>query len=142
MAQTPGSQSSLHRANRERVIRAVRRAGSLTQAEIARTTGLSAATVSNIVRELRERGTVQVTPTSAGGRRARSVSLSGDAGIVVGIGIGRTRLRVALGNQAHQVLDEESEPLPPSAGMSPRSFARHFTAATGTTPLRWLLAHR
>ncbi|MGW1147687.1 GlxA family transcriptional regulator [Streptomyces sp. NPDC002454] len=28
------------------------------------------------------------------------------------------------------------------AGMSPRSFARHFTAATGTTPLRWLLAHR
>ncbi|WP_338674469.1 helix-turn-helix domain-containing protein [Streptomyces sp. SCSIO 30461] len=28
------------------------------------------------------------------------------------------------------------------AGMSPRSFARHFTAATGTTPLRWLLDHR
>ncbi|MEU3278744.1 GlxA family transcriptional regulator [Streptomyces antibioticus] len=28
------------------------------------------------------------------------------------------------------------------AGMSPRSFARHFTAATGTTPLRWLLAQR
>ncbi|MER5490402.1 ROK family transcriptional regulator [Streptomyces sp. NPDC002490] len=123
MAQTPGSQSSLHRANRERVIRAVRRAGSLTQAEIARTTGLSAATVSNIVRELRERGTVQVTPTSAGGRRARSVSLSGDAGIVVGIGIGRTRLRVALGNQAHQVLDEESEPLPPS-GSAARALDR------------------
>ncbi|AQS68294.1 GlxA family transcriptional regulator [Streptomyces pactum] len=28
------------------------------------------------------------------------------------------------------------------AGMSPRSFARHFTAATGTTPLRWLLDQR
>ncbi|MFB6553341.1 GlxA family transcriptional regulator [Streptomyces sp. NPDC056405] len=28
------------------------------------------------------------------------------------------------------------------AGMSPRSFARHFTAATGTTPLRWLLGQR
>ncbi|SHM22547.1 GlxA family transcriptional regulator [Streptomyces yunnanensis] len=28
------------------------------------------------------------------------------------------------------------------AGMSPRSFARHFTAATGTTPLRWLVDHR
>ncbi|MDQ0992303.1 transcriptional regulator GlxA family with amidase domain [Streptomyces sp. V3I7] len=26
--------------------------------------------------------------------------------------------------------------------MSPRSFARHFTAATGTTPLRWLLDQR
>lgn len=28
------------------------------------------------------------------------------------------------------------------AGMSPRSFARHFAAATGTTPHRWLLTHR
>ena len=77
VVETPGSQSSLHRANLERVVRAVRLAGSLTQAEIARSTGLSAATVSNIVRELKDGGTVEVTPTSAGGRRARSVSLSG-----------------------------------------------------------------
>lgn len=28
------------------------------------------------------------------------------------------------------------------AGMSPRSFARHFAAATGTTPVRWLLDQR
>ncbi|MFD9907881.1 GlxA family transcriptional regulator [Streptomyces sp. NPDC059063] len=28
------------------------------------------------------------------------------------------------------------------AGMSARSFARHFTSATGTTPLRWLLDQR
>ncbi|MCX5193761.1 ROK family transcriptional regulator [Streptomyces sp. NBC_00249] len=109
--QTPGSQSSLHRANLERVVRAVRLAGSLTQAEIARTTGLSAATVSNIVRELKEAGTVEVTDTSAGGRRARSVSLSGDAGIVIGVDFGHTHLRVAVGNLAHQVLAEESEPL-------------------------------
>ncbi|MEU5434360.1 helix-turn-helix domain-containing protein [Streptomyces sp. NPDC020719] len=39
------------------------------------------------------------------------------------------------------------EPLTVSAlaarvGMSPRSFARHFAAATGTTPLRWLVDHR
>ncbi|MEU3063100.1 ROK family transcriptional regulator [Streptomyces subrutilus] len=109
--QTPGSQSSLHRANLERVVRAVRLAGSLTQAEIARATGLSAATVSNIVRELKDGGTVEVTDTSAGGRRARSVSLSGDAGIVIGVDFGHTHLRVAVGNLAHQVLAEESEPL-------------------------------
>lgn len=116
--QTPGSQSSLHRANLERVVRAVRMAGSLTQAEIARTTGLSAATVSNIVRELKDGGTVEVTPTSAGGRRARSVSLSGDAGIVVGVDFGHTHLRVAIGNLAHQVLAEESEPLDVDASAS------------------------
>ncbi|MFD7923489.1 ROK family transcriptional regulator [Streptomyces sp. NPDC059740] len=109
--ETPGSQSSLHRANLERVVRAVRMAGSLTQAEIARTTGLSAATVSNIVRELKEGGTVEVTPTSAGGRRARSVSLSADAGVVVGIDFGHTHLRVAVGNLAHQVLAEDTEPI-------------------------------
>src|SRR6478609_299248 len=108
---TPGSQSSLHRANLERVLRAVRMAGSLTQAEIARSTGLSAATVSNIVRELKESGTVVVADTSSGGRRARSVSLSGDAGIVVGVDFGHTHLRVAVGNLAHRVLAEESEPL-------------------------------
>ncbi|MFD0267428.1 GlxA family transcriptional regulator [Streptomyces sp. NPDC127106] len=28
------------------------------------------------------------------------------------------------------------------AGMSPRSFARNFVAASGTTPLRWLVDHR
>ncbi|MFC9185160.1 ROK family protein [Streptomyces globisporus] len=109
--ETPGSQTSLHRANLERVVRAVRMAGALTQAEIARSTGLSAATVSNIVRELKDGGTVEVTPTSAGGRRARSVSLSGDAGIVIGVDFGHTHLRVAVGNLAHQVLAEESEPL-------------------------------
>ena len=67
--ETPGSQTSLHRANLERVVRAVRMAGSLTQAEIARATGLSAATVSNIVRELKDGGTVDVTPTCECGRR-------------------------------------------------------------------------
>ncbi|MBW1598898.1 ROK family transcriptional regulator [Streptomyces sp. JJ38] len=109
--ETPGSQSSLHRANLERAIRAVRMAGALTQAEIARTTGLSAATVSNIVRELKDGGIVEVTPTSAGGRRARSVSLSGSAGIVVGVDFGHSHLRVAIGNLAHKVLVEDSEPI-------------------------------
>jgi glucokinase-like ROK family protein len=116
--ETPGSQSSLHRANLERVVRAVRLAGSLTQAEIARSTGLSAATVSNIVRELRDNGTVQVTPTSSGGRRARSVALSGDAGVVVGVDFGHSHLRVAVGNLAHQVLAEESEPIDVDASAS------------------------
>ncbi|HEY9440641.1 MAG TPA: ROK family transcriptional regulator [Streptomyces sp.] len=137
--ETPGSQTSLHRANLERVVRAVRMAGSLTQAEIARGTGLSAATVSNIVRELKDGGTVDVTPTSAGGRRARSVSLSGDAGVVVGVDFGHTHLRVAVGNLAHQVLAEESEPLDVDAS-SADGFGRaehlvnRLIETTGTTP--------
>jgi predicted NBD/HSP70 family sugar kinase len=114
-------------------------AGSLTQAEIARSTGLSAATVSNIVRELKDGGTVEVTPTSAGGRRARSVSLSGDAGIVIGVDFGHTHLRVAVGNLAHQVLAEEAEPLDVDAS-SAEGFDRaevlvkRLIEATGISP--------
>ncbi|WP_267593463.1 ROK family transcriptional regulator [Carbonactinospora thermoautotrophica] len=110
-ATMPGSQSSLREANQRRVIRAVRAAGSLTQAEIARATGLSAATVSNIVRELKEAGTLLVTPTSAGGRRAQSVSLSRRAGLALAVDFGHSHLRVAVGDMAHEVLAEETVPL-------------------------------
>jgi predicted NBD/HSP70 family sugar kinase/DNA-binding XRE family transcriptional regulator len=106
--ETPGSQSALREANQRRVIHAVRTAGSLTQAEIARTTGLSAATVSNIVRELREVGTVMVTPTSSGGRRAQSVSLARATGLLVGVEIGLGRLRAVLCDHDHRVLSDES----------------------------------
>ncbi|MFI1257552.1 ROK family protein [Streptomyces netropsis] len=137
--ETPGSQSSLHRANLERVVRAVRMAGSLTQAEIARSTGLSAATVSNIVRELKDGGTVDVTPTSSGGRRARSVSLSGDAGIVVGVDFGHTHLHVAIGNLAHRVLAEEAEPLDVDASAAQgldraEALVKRLIATAGISP--------
>lgn len=139
MVETPGSQSSLHRANLERVVRAVRMAGSLTQAEIARTTGLSAATVSNIVRELKEAGTVEVTPTSSGGRRARAVSLSAEAGIVVGVDFGHSHLRVAVGNLAHTVLAEDAEPIDVDASADQgfdraERLVRRLVAESGISP--------
>ncbi|MBQ0864121.1 ROK family protein [Streptomyces smyrnaeus] len=139
--ETPGSQSSLHRANLERVVRAVRMAGSLTQAEIARTTGLSAATVSNIVRELKDAGTVEVTPTSSGGRRARAVSLSADAGIVVGVDFGHSHLRVAVGNLAHTVLAEEAEPIDVDASADQgfdraEQLVRRLVGESGVSPAK------
>ncbi|MGH3739961.1 MAG: ROK family transcriptional regulator, partial [Micromonosporaceae bacterium] len=109
-SQTPGSQSALREANQQRVLRAIRSAGSLTQAQIARTTGLSAATVSNIVRVLRDSGAVVVAPTSSGGRRARSVSLSRDAGLALGVHISSTQLRAAICDMGSQVLAEERIP--------------------------------
>jgi DNA-binding MarR family transcriptional regulator len=53
---TPGSQSALRQANERRVVDVLRRDGTQTQAELARATGLSAASVSNIVRGLRAEG--------------------------------------------------------------------------------------
>lgn len=107
---TPGSQSSLREANQRRLLRAIRTAGSLTQAEIARVTGLSAATVSNIVRELRASGTVVVSPTSSGGRRAQAVSLARDNGFAVGVHVTTTHLRAAICDMAYQVIASERIP--------------------------------
>jgi predicted NBD/HSP70 family sugar kinase/biotin operon repressor len=108
---TPGSQTSLREANQRRVIQAVRGAGAPTQADIARSTGLSRATVSNIVRELTTEGLLVVTPTSAGGRRARAVSLAPGAGLAVGVDFGHSHLRVAIGNLAREVIAEQAIPL-------------------------------
>ncbi|MGK5733985.1 GlxA family transcriptional regulator [Streptomyces sp. URMC 124] len=53
----------------------------------------------------------------------------------------------ALADVREQALRRLAEPLTVAdlagwAGMSPRSFARHFTATTGTTPVQWLLDQR
>ncbi|RST02018.1 helix-turn-helix domain-containing protein [Streptomyces sp. WAC07149] len=57
------------------------------------------------------------------------------------------RTAEALAAVRQQALRRLHEPLDVAtlarwAGMSPRSFARHFTAATGTTPHKWLLSRR
>src|SRR4051812_32665933 len=108
---TPGSQTSLREANQRRVIQAVRDSGAPTQADIARTTGLSRATVSNIVRALTADGLLLVRPTTAGGRRARAVSLAPGAGLAVGVDFGHSHLRVALGDLTRELLGEEVIPL-------------------------------
>jgi predicted NBD/HSP70 family sugar kinase len=104
---TPGSQSALREANLRRVLRAIRSASSLTQAEIVRCTGLSAGTVSTIVRELQASALVVVTPT-AKGRRAQSVSLSQRSGLAVGIEMGQTHVRGAICDMGYRVLIEEN----------------------------------
>ena len=53
-----GSQSSLREANRALIVETVHRHGGLTQVELAGATGLSAATVSTIVKELLGAGVV------------------------------------------------------------------------------------
>ncbi|MGH3826093.1 MAG: ROK family transcriptional regulator [Pseudonocardiaceae bacterium] len=103
---TPGSQSALREANLRRVLRAVRAAGALTQVEIARSTGLSPATVSTIVRELQASAQVVVTPTATG-RRAQSVSLSQLSGLAIGIELGQEHLRAAICDMGYRVLIEE-----------------------------------
>jgi len=107
-----GSQSALREANRATVVTTVRRYGGLTQVELASATGLSPATVSNIVRELLAAGVVDVRTTVRSGRRAQLVTVAHRTGLAVGVHIGVRSMRVALADTAHEVLAEQTLPLP------------------------------
>ncbi len=107
-----GSLSSLREANRAQIVDAVRRFGGLTQVEISESTGLSAATVSSIVKELARAGAVDVRATVRSGRRAQLVTLTHRVGLAVGLQIGHRQLRVLLGDAGHDVLAERTLPLP------------------------------
>ncbi|NQX27397.1 ROK family transcriptional regulator [Microbacteriaceae bacterium VKM Ac-2854] len=108
---TPGSQASLREANRARILEAVKKHGGLTQVELAGVTGLSAATVSNIVKELSASGVLTTTPTSRSGRRAQHVTLARSTGLVAGVHFSTRHMRVALADSAHTVLSEYHMPL-------------------------------
>lgn len=109
----PGSQTSLREANRARVITVVQQRGSLTQVELAGVTGLSAATISNIVKELTVAGVLSTTPTSRSGRRAQLVTLARNLGLVSGIHFAERSLRAMLADVTQRVIAEQRLPLPP-----------------------------
>jgi predicted NBD/HSP70 family sugar kinase len=104
----PTSPSDLRAANRERVVQLLRERGAMTQAQLARASGLSPATVSSIARDLREGGWVE--DVGAGGKRT-ALSLSRTAGVAVGIDFDHSHVRVAVADLAHNILEEASEPL-------------------------------
>jgi predicted NBD/HSP70 family sugar kinase len=114
----PGSTASLRTANQHRVLDVLRlhtaerepsAEGRLTQADLARMTGLAPATVSSIVRELAAAGLVATEPGS--GRRGTSVQLAASAGVVGGIDFGHSHVSVAVGDLTGQVLSEDWRPL-------------------------------
>ncbi|MCX7522632.1 ROK family transcriptional regulator [Microbacterium sp. STN6] len=108
---TPGSQTSLREANRARIVDAIKKHGGLTQVELAGVTGLSAATVSNIVKELTASGVLHTAPSTRSGRRAQYVTLAHALGLVAGVHYSTRHMRVVLADVAHTVLAEHHLPL-------------------------------
>lgn len=103
----PGSTAALRTANQRRVLDVLRsrpapggpeqeEPGPVTQAELARTTGLAPATVSNIVRDLAQAGLVDTVPGA--GRRGTTITLARSAGVVAGIDFGHSHVAVAVGD--------------------------------------------
>lgn len=108
MAVRPGSLRALRETNRQRVIASLRRTSGLSQADLVRATGLSAATVSGLVRDLLEQGEVVSAERDSAGRRGRVLHLAHDRQRRgVGVDLGRTHARVLVGSGADRV-DHES----------------------------------
>jgi predicted NBD/HSP70 family sugar kinase len=96
----------LKEANQARLIDALRFAGSMTQAELSRFTGLAPSTVSNIVRELTVSGLLRVSPTVSRGRTAQAVRLARGAGLLVAADFGHRHLTVAVADLGYEILAE------------------------------------
>jgi predicted NBD/HSP70 family sugar kinase len=105
-----GSPSGLRASNRERILALLRARGPMSQADLARASGLSPATISGIARELREAGWLE-DEDADGPARGRALALSRSAGVAVGIDFGHSHVRVAVADLAHTVLAEAAEPL-------------------------------
>src|ERR1700716_1351102 len=105
-----GSLGWLRERNRERVLGAMRERGRISQADIARVTGLSRTTIHTLVSELKDSGLVHEVETSApdirGGRPAVQL-VRGDSSVAgVGIDFGHSHVQVAVADIAHTVLAE------------------------------------
>jgi predicted NBD/HSP70 family sugar kinase/biotin operon repressor len=107
-----GSLTDLRRANRHRALTTLRLNGPLTQAELSRATGLSHASVSNIVRELTSQGLARTAQARRHGRRVAEVTLEPSSGLVGGVDFGNRHVRAALADFTHTVRAEAYRPLP------------------------------
>ncbi|MDF1487556.1 ROK family transcriptional regulator [Tessaracoccus caeni] len=107
-----GSQTSLREANSASVVEAVKLYGQITQVELAAVTGLSPATISNLVKQLQADGVVQTDATIRSGRRAQLVSLKRTSGLSVGVHIGRRQASVVVSDASWRINLSQHLPLP------------------------------
>ncbi len=114
--------SSQRRANRARVVRALRERGAQSRSELAEI-GLSRSTVKSVVEELLEAGTIVEVPgpkdVPNAGRPPTLVGLRGNLGLAVGVEIANGIIRAAVCNVAQELLLHDSVPMddhtPPEA---------------------------
>jgi predicted NBD/HSP70 family sugar kinase/biotin operon repressor len=110
-----GTLAWLRDRNRQRVVGVLRERGRISQAEIARATGLSRTTVHTLVSELRGWGMVQEVdsqqPDARGGRPGVQLVLRDASQTVLGIDFGHSHVQVAVADLAHNVLAERRRDL-------------------------------
>src|SRR5436190_5820593 len=119
MTQRPNSDSPLARQlSVGAVVDAIIHRSPVSRAAVAKATGLSKQTVSEVVRQLELQGWVRPTGRTSGsvGRAATNYEICPDAAFVVGIDLGGTKVHGAIANLACEVVAEATEPTAEKGG--------------------------
>jgi predicted NBD/HSP70 family sugar kinase len=100
------------------VVQAITTYGPVSRASVAKITGLSKQTVSEVVSSLEQDGWVQTVGRTEGnvGRRAVVYEIVPDAALVASVDLGGTKVRVALCNLSGAVVAEITEPTSQGGG--------------------------
>ena len=117
-----GAGGRRQREYESRIVRELRRAGSLGRADIVHRTGLPRSSVFAIVTELIARGVLVESQEPAVQSRGRGrpgtvVSLDPDSGLIVGVDVARDTVRVVIANVAHQIIAAGKVALPPDRSL-------------------------
>ncbi len=123
------------RMSQSAVIQAIASYAPISRAAVAKMTGLSKQTVSEIVANLEEKGWLTAAGQTEGhiGRRAVVYEISPTAATIISIDLGGTKIRVALCDLTGNVLTEHTERTHPKGGIH---VVEQITGMVNTTVLR------
>lgn len=101
-------------------MQAIIHCGPISRASIAKQTGLSKQTISEVVRILCDEGWVQETGRTSGhvGRSATTYEIIPDSALLAVVDLGGTKMRAAIVDLTGQVLAEVVEPTSPAGGLA------------------------
>ncbi|MFO7173890.1 MAG: ROK family transcriptional regulator, partial [Bacillota bacterium] len=125
-----GNQELVRKMNESLILNCVREHGPISRAEVARLTGLTTGTVSNLCTGLLDRGLIEEVGLGAsrGGRKPVMVRLSSSR-FALGVQVGVDEVAVLLVSLACEPLRRRAEPLPP--GAEPQAVVDQVTRLVG-----------
>lgn len=110
---TKQTSRDIRNASRFAILRALYELGTPSRQELAHHTGLSFATVANVVKELFGIGMlVEASREDSGGGRPRArLKINPDRGVLIGVDVAETYIHVDVFDAALQLLDREQHPI-------------------------------
>ena len=115
---TGKNSQEMRKANRALVLEILHARSPISRSEIAEITGLTRATVTNIIKEFFKLGLVEEAKTvsTSVGRKKMLLKVKSDAFYVVGVDLSRYKIRVGVFNTIAEVISMAEIDTPPDAG--------------------------